>query len=72
MPDKGRYAGSSEWGLGVGLTFSPRKNSTVSKPWQRRGRGTKTGRSATEEEEEEEEEEVELEEELEEEEEEEL
>ena len=51
VPDKGRYLGSSGWGLGVGLTTSPRKNSTVLKPRHRSGHGPKTGRSDTEEDE---------------------
>ena len=50
LRDKERDSGRPGWGLEVGLTPLPHRNSVVSKPRQRGGHGLKTGRSALEEE----------------------
>jgi hypothetical protein len=55
VQDKERDSDPPGWGLGLGLTFFPHRNSVVSNPRQRVSHGLKTGRSAIEEEEEEEE-----------------
>lgn len=41
MPNTETYLGPPRWGLGVGLTSSPSKNSTVSKSQQQRGHSSK-------------------------------
>ena len=49
--NKERRPGSPGWGLGVGLTFLPSKNSTVSKLRQQGGQGPKRTEAPDEEEE---------------------
>ena len=49
MPDKEKYPGPPGLNLGVGLTFSTRKRSIVSKLQQSGGHGPKTGRNPIEE-----------------------
>ena len=50
MPDDQRHPGPPCWDLGVGMTFSSRKNSITPKPWQRGSYGPKKVRSVMEEE----------------------